>query len=454
MAAPVQRDEELELDVDSLAFGGNGVARLDGFVVFVRAGLPGDRVRARVTKVQRRHAEAVMTEVIEAGPERVEAPCAHYPSCGGCRFQDLAYESQLAAKHAWVRDSLTRIAGIVEPPLEPIVAADARFHYRNKMEYSFYPGEDGPELGLHRAGRWDEVLDIDRCWLTTDFGNAIRNTMREWAREERLPAYSQAEAKGYLRHLIVREGRNTGQALVQLVTHERERFDRERLIEVLTAFPEVRSIQWTVNDSPSEVTNLPTALLWGEEAIEEEIGGLRFRVRPNAFLQTNTGMAERLYEMVREEAALTGTETVYDLYCGIGTIGLALARQSLTVWGIEISEESVACAIENAELNGIGNAAFFAGNVGQVLRDLRDRAGDPDLVVVDPPRAGLAGKALKRLGELAAPRVIYVSCNPTTLAGDAKRLIEEYGYRLVRTRPLDMFPHTPHVESVSLLERG
>jgi 23S rRNA (uracil1939-C5)-methyltransferase len=454
MAAPVQRDEELELDVDSLAFGGNGVARLDGFVVFVRAGLPGDRVRARVTKVQRRHAEAVMTEVIEAGPERVEAPCAHYPSCGGCRFQDLAYESQLAAKHAWVRDSLTRIAGIVEPPLEPIVAADARFHYRNKMEYSFYPGEDGPELGLHRAGRWDEVLDIDRCWLTTDFGNAIRNTMREWAREERLPAYSQAEAKGYLRHLIVREGRNTGQALVQLVTHERERFDRERLIEVLTAFPEVRSIQWTVNDSPSEVTNLPTALLWGEEAIEEEIGGLRFRVRPNAFLQTNTGMAERLYEMVREEAALTGTETVYDLYCGIGTIGLALARQSLTVWGIEISEESVACAIENAELNGIGNAAFFAGNVGQVLRDLRDRAGDPDLVVVDPPRAGLAGKALKRLGELAAPRVVYVSCNPTTLAGDAKRLIEEYGYRLVRTRPLDMFPHTPHVESVSLLERG
>jgi 23S rRNA (uracil1939-C5)-methyltransferase len=453
MAAPVQRDEELELKVDSLAFGGNGVARLDGFVVFVRAGLPGDTVRARVTKVQRRHAEAVMTEVLEAGPQRVEAPCAHYPACGGCRFQDLAYESQLAAKHAWVGDSLTRIAGIAEPPLEPIVPAAERFHYRNKMEYSFYPGEDGPELGLHRAGRWDEVLDIERCWLTTDLGNAIRNTMREWAREERLPAYSQAEAKGYLRHLIIREGRNTGQVLVQLVTHERERFDRERLIEVLTAFPEVRSIQWTVNDSPSEVTNLPTALLWGEEAIEEEIGGLRFRVRPNAFLQTNTGMAERLYAMVGEEAALTGRETVYDLYCGIGTIGLALARQSLTVWGIEISEESVACAIENAELNGIGNAAFFAGNVGQVLRDLRERAGDPDLVVVDPPRAGLAGKALKRLGELAAPRIVYVSCNPTTLAGDAKRLIEEYGYRLVRTRPVDMFPHTPHVESVSLLER-
>ena len=453
MAAPVQRDQELELRVDSLAFGGNGVARLDGFVVFVRAGLPGDLVRARVTKVQRRHAEAIVTEVIEGGPQRVEAPCVHYPSCGGCRFQDLAYEAQLAAKHAWVEDSLRRIAGIAEPPLEPIVAAEELFGYRNKMEYSFTPGSDGPELGLHRAGRWDEVLGIERCWLTTDLGNRIRNTMRGWAREERLPAYDQAKAEGYLRHLIIREGRNTGQALVQLVTHERERFDRERLIEVLTAFPEVRSIQWTVNDSPSEVTNLPTELLWGEDAIEEELGGLRFRIRPNAFLQTNTRMAERLYEVVGEEAALTGGETVYDLYCGIGTIGLSLAGQALTVWGIEISEESVACAIENAELNSIGNAAFFAGNVGQVLRELRDRTGEPDLVVVDPPRAGLAGKALKRLGELAAPRLVYVSCNPTTLAGDAKRLIEEYGYRFVRTRPLDMFPHTPHVESVSLLER-
>jgi 23S rRNA (uracil1939-C5)-methyltransferase len=454
MPAPVQRDEELELTIDSLAFGGNGVARLDGFVVFVRAGLPGDTVRARVTKVQRRHAEAITTEVLEAGPQRVEAPCVHFPACGGCRFQDLAYEAQLAAKQAWVEDSLRRIAGIAEPLVEPIIAAEELFHYRNKMEYSFASSDEGPVLGLHLAGRWDEVLGLERCWLTTDLGNGIRNAMQEWAREEHLQAYDQSTAEGYLRHLVVREGRNTGQALVQLVTHVRERFDRERLIEVLTAFPEVRSIHWTVNDTPAEVTNLPSELLWGEEAIEEELGGLRFRVRPNAFMQTNTRMAERLYGLAREEAALTGTETVYDLYCGIGTIGLSLAKHALTVWGIEISEESVACAIENAELNSVGNAAFFAGNVGQVLRDLRDRAGDPDVVVVDPPRAGVAGKALKRLGELAAPRVVYVSCNPTTLAGDTKRLVEGYGYTLERTRPLDMFPHTPHVESVSLLTRS
>jgi 23S rRNA (uracil1939-C5)-methyltransferase len=381
----------------------------------------------------------------------VAAPCAHYPACGGCRFQDLSYDAQVAAKERWVTDSLQRLAGLTEPPLGPIVPAASQFGYRNKMEYSF---AEGPALGLHRAGRWDEVLPIEKCWLTSDTGNAIRNRVQEWAHEEKLAAYSQETQEGYLRHLVVREGRNTGQVLVQLVTARGERFDRERLIEVLTEFPEVRSIHWSVNRGVAEVTNLPTELLWGDEAIEEELGGLRFRVRPNAFLQTNTEMAARLYELAREFAALGGGETVYDLYCGIGTIGLSMAADALTVWGIEISEESVACAIENQELNGIGNAAFFAGNVGEVLNALRDRAGDPDVVVVDPPRAGLAGKALRRLGEIGAPRIVYVSCNPTTLAGDVKRLRDDYGYRLVRARPVDMFPHTPHVECVSLLERA
>jgi 23S rRNA (uracil1939-C5)-methyltransferase len=452
VAAPVQRDQELELSIESLAFGGNGVARLDGFVVFVRRGLPGDTVKARVTKVQRRHAEAVATEIVTPGPVRVGAPCAHYPECGGCRFQDLAYDTQVTTKHQWVADSLQRIAGLTDAPLEPIVPAASQFHYRNKMEYSFTQTDDGPTLGLHKAGRWDEVLQIDKCWITSDVDNAIRNTMREWAREEKLTAYDQETHEGYLRHLMVRVGRNTGQALVQLVTNRGERFDRERLIEVLTAIPEVKSIHWSINEGVSETTELPTELIWGEDAIEEEIGGLRFRVRPNAFLQTNTEMAEQLYAIAREFAGLTGKETVYDLYCGIGTIGLSMAKDAMTVWGIEISEESVACAIENQELNAIGNTAFFAGNVGEVLADLRTRAGDPDVVVVDPPRAGLAGKALKRLGEIAAPRIVYVSCNPTTLAGDLKRLSDDYGYRLVRARPVDMFPHTPHVECVALLE--
>jgi 23S rRNA (uracil1939-C5)-methyltransferase len=453
MAAPVRRDQELELTVDSLAYGGNGVARLNGFVVFVRRGLPGDRVRARVTKVQRRHAEALVTEVVAPGPQRVDAPCAHYPACGGCRFQDLAYEAQTAAKQAQVEEALRRIGGLDAPPIEPIVPAEEVFHYRNKLEYSFTQLDDGPAIGFHKAGRWDEVLEIERCWLTTDLGNAVRNRVREWARAERLVAYDQADQSGYLRHLVVREGRNTGQVLVQLVTAAGEKFDTGHFVDVLREFPEVRSIHWAENTSAAEVTNVPTQLLWGEEAIEEELCGLRFRVRPNAFLQTNTRMAECLYGLAREYAALSGQETVYDLYCGIGTIGLTLASDALTVWGVDVSEESVACALENADLNGISNAAFFAGNVGQSLSELRDRSGEPDVVVVDPPRAGLAGKALRRLGELGAPRVVYVSCNPTTLAGDVKVLGGEYGYTLVRARPVDMFPHTPHIETVALLER-
>jgi 23S rRNA (uracil1939-C5)-methyltransferase len=454
VAAPVAKGQEVELEVESLAYGGNGVARLDGFVVFVRRGLPGDRVRARVTKVKRSHAEALATDVLDAGPNRVDAPCAHFPACGGCRFQDLAYDAQLAQKHAQVRDALQRIAGIADPPLEPIVPCEPDvFHYRNKLEYSFTATPSGPALGFHRAGRWDEVLDIRRCWLTTDLGNAVRDAVRDWAREEKLEAYSQADGTGYLRHLVVREGRNTGQALVQLVTAAGEKFDRGYLVDVLRRFPEVNSVHWSVNDSPAEITNLPTELLWGEEWIEERIGALRFRVRPNAFLQTNTAMAERLYALAAAAAQLTGSETVWDLYCGIGTIGLTLAGEALTVWGIEVSEESVACALENAELNAITNAAFFAGNVGEVVEELLDRSGPPDVVVVDPPRAGLAGKALRRLGRIGAPRIVYVSCNPTTLAGDAKSLLADHGYELLRVTPVDMFPHTPHVEAVALLER-
>ena len=454
MAAPVQKDQELELRIESLAYGGNGVARLNGFVVFVRRGLPGDVVRARVTKVKRNHAEALTTEVVAPGPNRVDAPCAHYPACGGCRFQDLGYEAQIAGKHDQVRDALQRIGGLREPPLEPIVPAEEIFHYRNKLEYSFTQTPSGPALGFHKAGRWDEVLEIEKCWLTTELGNAIRNAVRDWARAEHLEAYDQEHQTGYLRHLVVREGRNTGQVLVLLVTARGERYEREELVDTLRRFPEVRSIHWAVNESPAEVTNLPSELLWGDDAIEEQLLGLRFRIRPNAFLQTNTRMGARLYELAREAAALTGGETVYDLYCGAGTIGLTLARDALTVWGVEVNEESVACAIENAELNGIANAAFYAGEVGRSLEELAERAGPPDVVVVDPPRAGLSGKAVRRIGRLEPDRLVYVSCNPTTLAGNVKELARDWGLELRRVTPVDMFPHTPHVEAVALLTRS
>ena len=451
MAAPVRKGEELELRIDSLAFGGSGVARHAGFVVFVRGGVPGDDVRARITKVKRGFAEGIVTELVHSSDSRVAAPCRHFGVCGGCRFQDLAYSVQLAEKERQVRDALVRIGRFAEPPLDPILPAASQFAYRNKLEYSFTSGEDGVDLGFHRAGRWDEVIGIEECLLTTDVGNAIRLAVRGWAREEQLEAYDQENGSGYLRHLVVREGRNTGQALVVLVTAPGERFEAGYLVDVLRRFPEVRSIHWAINDTPAEQTNLPTKLLWGADAIEEEILGLRFRIRPSAFLQTNTEMAERLYELAREYAALSGEENVFDLYCGTGTIGLALARSAGAVWGVEISEEAVACAIENAELNGIDNARFFAGNVGQSIEELREEAGRPHVVILDPPRAGLAGKALRRTGALGASRIVYVSCNPTTLASDLQVLRDEYGYVLERCRPVDMFPHTPHVESVSLL---
>jgi 23S rRNA (uracil1939-C5)-methyltransferase len=451
-SAPVAFGDEVDLKIDALAYGGNGVGRLDGFVVFVRRGLPGDIVRARVTKVRRSHAEATAVTVLEPGANRVEAPCDHYPACGGCRFQDLAYEVQVAEKAAQVRDALVRLGGVPEPPLEPALPAESQFHYRNKLEYSFAPGQVGPVLGFHRAGRWDEVLDIRECWLTTDLGNGLRDATRSWAREQGLEPYDQRTQRGFLRHLVVREGRNTGQALAVLVTAPGD-LPEETFVRTMTRFPQVKSVYWGVNDRPAEVTAVPSRLLWGEEAIEEQLCGLRFRVRPNAFLQTNTAMAERLYELAIEYADLSGDETVYDLYCGTGTIGLAMARNAMTVWGIDASEESIACAIENTELNGIGNAAFFAGEVGRSLEELRERSGPPDVVVVDPPRAGLSGKALRQVGRLEAPRLVYVSCNPTTLAGNVKQLEADWGYSLVRARPVDMFPHTPHVETVALFAR-
>ena len=454
MAAPVKTGEELELHIDSLAYGGNGVGRHDGFVVFARGGLPGDTVRARITKVKRGFAEGVVTELVGASDARVDAPCRHFGTCGGCRFQHLAYEAQLAEKERQVRDALVRIGRFSDPPLEPIVPASSEYHYRNKLEYSFTTTEDGVDLGFHRAGRWDEVIGIEECLLTTDLGNAVRLAVRDWAREERLEAYDQETGAGYLRHFVVREGRNMGQVLVVLVTAPGEHFESGYLVDVLRRFPEVRSVHWAINDTPAEQTNLPTKLLWGEDAIEEKILGLTFRVRPSAFLQTNTEMASRLYELAREYAGLEGDENVYDLYCGTGTIGLALAGEARAVWGLEISEEAVACAIENADLNGIENARFFAGNVGQTVEELSEEAGSPDVVVVDPPRAGLAGKALRRTGALGAPRIVYVSCNPTTLASDLQVLRDEYGYVLERCRPVDMFPHTPHVESVSVLSRA
>jgi 23S rRNA (uracil1939-C5)-methyltransferase len=433
------RGELCELEIETLAYGGRGIARADGYVIFVSGALPGDRVRAQVTKAKRGYAEATATELLRESPDRVPARCDHGGEpCPGAPWQGLSYQRQLEHKRGQVDESLRRIGGLDGFELEPIEPAMEQWRYRNKLEYSFGDLDGELVLGFHARGRWDRIIDADDCRLATGSTNATRNRVREWAREERLPAYDRRARRGLLRNLVVREGRRTGQLQTRLVTSPGE-------------LPRPPVDLHTVIEGPSGSTAGPTGAL-GRELLEEELAGLRFQLSHLAFFQTNTEMAERLYAIVGEYAALRGSERVFDLYCGIGTLGLTLARECGEVWGLEILEAAVEDAARNAELNEIENARFLAANARTGTLPLLERAGRPDLIVVDPPRAGLGRKVVRRLIECDAPRIVYVSCNPTTLAPDAAQL-GEAGYRLRRVRPVDMFPQTPHIECVALLER-
>ena len=437
---------ELELTVDAFAFGGAGIARVEGYVVFVRGGVPGDRVRARVTRSKRDYAEAVLTDVVEASPERI-ADAAPHP---GAPWGVLPYERQLAEKERQVRDALTRYGGFEGFEPAPIVAAEQTWRYRNKLEYSFGEDESGElVLGFHKPGRWNEIEDVSEDVLASDEIDAVRNEVRAWAREEGLTAWDRQTGDGFLRNLVVREGRRSGQLQARIVTSEGD-FRAEALAASLSA----DSILWTQTGGVAETTrDGKTVLLRGEEWIEETLCDLRFRISHEAFFQTNTEMAERLYGEAAGAAGLTGEERVFDLFCGIGTIGLTMAGRAREVWGIEIVEPAIADAQRNAELNGIGNTHFLAGDVRTAMRPLVERAGRPDVVLVDPPRAGLSQKIVRRILETEAKRIVYVSCNPTTLAPNARQ-IAEAGYELKSVQPVDMFPQTPHIEAVALLARS
>jgi len=446
-AARPQRGDELDLRVDSLAFGGNGVARTDGgYVVFVSGAVPGDRVRAQVTKRNRRYAEARTIELLEAGPDRIEPVAAH----PGAPWQILAYERQLEIKAAQVDDALRRIGRLDGFVMEEIVPAVAQWRYRNKLEYSFGTDDGGSLVcGFHAPGSWEQIVPMTDCLLASEAGNAAREAVVAWARAQGLGAYDRRSLTGLLRNLVVREGRRTGQIGIRLVTSEGE-LDTDSL----TASVECDSLSWTRIAGVAEVTSGgDTQLLAGSDTIVEELSGLSFAISPEAFFQTNTEMAEQLYAVAGEYAALAGWERVYDLFSGIGTIGLTLAGRAGEVWALEIVEPAVADAIANARRNGIANVHHFAGDVRVALRELVERAGRPDLLVVDPPRAGLSQKVVRRIIEASPPRIVYVSCNPTTLAPNAAQLVEA-GYALRRVRPVDMFPQTPHIECVALLERA
>jgi 23S rRNA (uracil1939-C5)-methyltransferase len=415
-------------------------------VVFVQDGMPGDRVRAEVEKSKRAYAQARAVEILEPGPERI-APRAEHP---GAPWQVLPYERQLEVKQDQVEDALRRIGRLDGFELEPILPAVEQWRYRNKLEYSFGVSADGRLVcGFHAPGRWEEIVEVTDCLLASEAGNAARERVVSWCRNQGLSAYDRRTGEGFLRNLVVREGRRTGELQVRLVTSP-GRLETEALAE---AAQPAGGVLWTQTDSVAETTQGgETTLLAGKDHLREELGGLRLHISPNAFFQTNTEMAERLYELAIDYAQPAGTNRVYDLYCGIGTIGLLIAPRAAEVWGLELIEEAIADAIAAARRNEIDNARFFAGDVRLAMRELVERAGRPDVLVVDPPRSGLSQKVVRRIIEAGPRRIVYVSCNPTTLAPNAAQLVEA-GYALRRVRPVDMFAQTPHIECVALLER-
>ncbi len=450
-----KRDDILDVTVDHLAFGGQGVARADGFVVFCDDTAPGDHARVRVRKARRRFAEARLEEVLEAGPDRIVAPCANVPRCGGCRLQHVGYETVLAAKRDQVAEHLARIGHLPDVTVLEADPALEHFGYRNKMEYSASPDRDGGlHLGFHERGRWDSIVDIDECMIATPLGNRLREAVRRWALDEGVAPYDQRAQEGVLRHVVTREGVNTGQALVNIVTTAGAEEVVDRLAERLVGdCPELVGLVHSINDGVAEVTSgLVTRTVWGRDFIEERIHDVTLRLSAGAFFQTNTRMAERLYERAAEAAGLSGGEVLYDLYAGAGSVGLVLAPKAREVVAIEIVEDAVRDATANAERNGFSSYRAICGDVRVVLREQRDQLPAPDVAIVDPPRAGLSGGAVRRILELAPPVLVYISCQPATFADNAKRFVDG-GYTLEWVRPVDMFPQTPHIEAVARFTR-
>jgi 23S rRNA (uracil1939-C5)-methyltransferase len=438
-AGRARRGDEIDLEVTDLAHGGRGIARRSGYVVFVAGALPGDRVRARVNRARRDYAEATAVEIVRPSAERVPERCLHGGEpCPGAPWQSLPYERQLAEKERQVAAALERLGGARGYAQAPIVAAAETWRYRNKLEYSFGKRERELVLGFHRRGSWTDVVDAAGCLLASSRADEARSEVLAWARAHGLEPYDRRARSGSLRNLVVREGRRTGQIQTRLVTTE-------------SPIPRPPVDLHTIVEGPGDGTDGPTGAL-GEARLRERVGGLEVEVSANAFLQTNTETADRLYATVAEYAGLSGSERFFDLFCGVGTIALTLARGAAEAWGIDVVPEAIADAERNAARNRIDNAGFRAADVRLGVRPLLADAGTPDVLVVDPPRAGLAKQVVRRLVECGASRIVCVSCNPTTLAPNVAQLAEA-GYSLRRVRPVDMFPQTPHIECVALFEQ-
>jgi 23S rRNA (uracil1939-C5)-methyltransferase len=474
-AAPrLQNNQIVDLTVTGLAFGGKGVARIDDFVVFVTGAVPGDVVRARVTKYKKRYAEARAEEILTPSSDRCPARCPSFGQCGGCVWQNLDYGVQLDYKARQVRESLEHLGGLRDFEMLPIVGMADPWRYRNRADFSVGMTEEGAVIGFRPPGRWDSVLPLTECHLMGSTIERVRATVETWLREKGIPGWDPRTHTGYVRHLLVRSAQQGSEALVSLVTAPGEFASAAGLVERLrSANPEVVGIVHAVNDGPAELSSgLGYAALWGRPYLLESMAGVKLKVSVDAFFQTNTLMAHVLYGLVAQEAGLPAPETgladatpaaespvIWDLFSGVGSVGLSLAGRAKAVLGIEAVPAAVADAEENARINQIENAHFLEGDVTKVLRAVADGTyglptglESPDVIVIDPPRAGLSNKAVSRIGEIGAPRIVYVSCNPSTMGPNAAQF-GEYGYRLEHVTPVDMFPHTPHVEAVGLLSR-
>jgi 23S rRNA (uracil1939-C5)-methyltransferase len=456
-----------KIRIESIGAEGKAIARIDDMVVFTRLVIPGDVVDLQVIKKRKSYQEAVVTKIHEYSEDRTEAFCRHFGVCGGCKWQYLPYQKQLHYKQKQVEDQLRRIGRINSPAVSPILGSENSTFYRNKLEFTFSnkrwltneeirseePITDANALGFHIPGLFDKVINIEECWLQRSPSNEIRNYIYEYALENQLEFFDIKEKKGFLRTLIIRTGARN--ELMVIVSFYKENTSaREGLLKaLLNRFPEITSLLYVINPKGNDtITDQNVEVFAGREFIYEEMEDLKFKVGPKSFYQTNSDQAYNLYNVVRNFSGLTGTETVYDLYTGTGTIANFVARNAKKVIGIEYVPEAISDAKENSLLNHINNTYFYSGDIKDVLsRDFAESNGNPDVIITDPPRAGMHADVVKKIMDLAPRKIVYVSCNPATQARDL--LLLSHLYNTVAIQPVDMFPHTHHVENVVLLEK-
>lgn len=454
----VQKNQVITVDVEDLAYGGLGVGRINGFVIFVKNGLPGDRVKARITRKKRSHAQAEIESLEKPSPHRIEEPpCPLFGTCGGCTWQNLPYDQQLHWKQRQVETTLKHLGGQHEFATRPIIGSPQQFRYRNKMEFSF--GTDAESgrvtLGFHLPGRYDMILPVETCLLQPEPLDAMLPLLADYANRHGLTAYDQNTHQGFLRHAVIRYSHTTGESILTLLTTRGDLPEREALAQSLAqAVPGFKALLWGLNTGQADVARIESEQwVWGEPELIETVNGLTFRISPQSFFQTNTAGAEKLYSATVEMAQLGPRDIVFDAYCGTGSIGLHCAREAEKVVGVEVVTEAIWNARENAANNGIDNAIFIASPMARGLQLAQRAAGRSfSRVIIDPPRGGMDKRSLRGLMELRAPVFIYVSCNPATLARDLQTM-SEAGYQIEEVQPVDLFPQTYHIETIVRMRR-